>query len=338
MIARGSWLVTFGIVAASAAAFVWGSCQTTCASSTDCGSGQFCSMATGVCATPVGLGFCRTAEDTCAFSEGLTQPVCGCDGKTYANACEAAKALQSLLSTGACTDVCGGTTGIACGEGTYCSYAVGVCGLDAQTGTCAPIPAVAACDEVIPSPVCGCDGKTYANGCLAAAAGVSLQSNAACGCGGVNHTQCEEGTSCRFPVPVPSCNNPTGTCEPDTTCITTMPGPVCGCDLQTYPNDCEAAALGIAVQAGGGCPCYTNADCQQQGYYCYLPSGQCMVPGPAPQGTCTQMPSVCPPVVSRVCGCDGITYDSGCEAAKAGVAVAVVQPCQAGTGGGGGGG
>jgi len=49
--------------------------------------------------------------------------VCGCDGATYANSCEAAAAGISVESQGACPSepaVCGGFAGIPCPDGQTC--------------------------------------------------------------------------------------------------------------------------------------------------------------------------------------------------------------------------
>jgi hypothetical protein len=45
-------------------------------------------------------------------------------------------------------------------------------------------------------------------------------------------------------------------------------------------------------------------------------------------GTCTERPEVCPQIYQPVCGCDGNTYSSECEAAGAGVNVIADQPCE----------
>jgi hypothetical protein len=55
---------------------------------------------------PGGLCGAADAEANClprpAECIATDAPVCGCDGKTYANACEAAKAGAGVLSEGAC--------------------------------------------------------------------------------------------------------------------------------------------------------------------------------------------------------------------------------------------
>jgi hypothetical protein len=96
---------------------------------------------------------------------------------------------------------CGGFAGLTCDDGEYCQYeADAMCGAADQMGTCQPQPE--ACIEIY-APVCGCDGTTYGNGCMAAGAGTSVAHDGACKpappppppgpCGG-----CGEGSECQY--------------------------------------------------------------------------------------------------------------------------------------------
>jgi hypothetical protein len=85
---------------------------------------------------------------------------------------ETAQQASAAPSAGACS------TNEQCGEGEFCAKFFGSCG---ESGKCEPRPE--GCVEhghVIDKPVCGCDGKTYGNYCLAAVAGVNVKSEGAC--------------------------------------------------------------------------------------------------------------------------------------------------------------
>ena len=65
-----------------------------------CQAGLTCQMEVGSCKRIAdAAGTCRKTPQACPM---IYQPVCGCDGKTYGNACQASGAGVSVASQGEC--------------------------------------------------------------------------------------------------------------------------------------------------------------------------------------------------------------------------------------------
>ena len=73
-----------------------GECDGDCSSNAECRNDEFCEFAEGTCEPD---GECAERPEVCPE---LFAPVCGCDGETYGNACEASAAGVSIDQDGEC--------------------------------------------------------------------------------------------------------------------------------------------------------------------------------------------------------------------------------------------
>lgn len=146
---------------------------------------------------------------------------------------------------------------------------VALAAMSALTGCYELAPPPSTCTTEF-APVCGDDAVTYANTCMAEAAGAAVAHAGPCTTGNTctSDTECDIGAICQFPSclypdypdagpgypvpePTPRCGDGTGTCE---ACVcATYYSPVCGADGITYGNECEASCAHTTVASSGAC-------------------------------------------------------------------------------------
>lgn len=148
-----------------------------------CDDGEFCMWSVEhMCGAADHLGECVAIPEACI---ALFDPVCGCDGQTYSNACHAAAAGTSVVAEGECVTktFCGGFGNLPCPDGEECvddpddscdpndggADCGGMC-VPATVDTCGPIvqdytdelAEIRACDsdeqcgQVLAGTSCGC--------------------------------------------------------------------------------------------------------------------------------------------------------------------------------------
>ena len=187
---------------------------------------------------PVDSGAVDAATDTGPATDTGTTTDSGSDdaGSDDAGSDDAGSDDAGVLDGGA-ADTGPGDTGIdagggVCADNSECDSA-GFCAGETcdGPGTCARRPE--ACPGIY-APVCGCDGRTFGNACLAANSGVRVQSVG----------ECEVAGDCSLTPPFTCCYED-GDCA----------------GLRCTSDRCEEGAAGVCVGAPPPGQCWVDADC-----------------------------------------------------------------------------
>jgi len=79
------------------------------------------------------------------------------------------------------------------------------------------------------------------------------------------------------------------------------------------PPPTEGSATPAPTAAGQSCGIRGASPCPAEQFCSYGPGDECGATDKP--GHCMAKPTACPRIVAPVCGCDGKTYNNGCEAA-----------------------
>ncbi len=253
---------------------------TTVCGGTVCATGEVCCVTTLRCFPPSNPSACPTPPRTtnpnaCASNADCpTGQWCGADGRA----------------------------------GSYYCSGVGSCRAPLPLSDCGPGT----------GPVCGCDGRTYANPCAASLVGIRTGQQRACGAQLLppSARSCRDVASCG---PFTHCDLVAGRCAPDAVLFACGTDAQCPsgqqcCRLNGVCLDASRSDLCVVPPPSTDFPCATDTDCSAWSAYFSRVDNFCFGTSCVGPGGCGNLPSTCTGVFTPVCACNGRTYTNECTA------------------------
>lgn len=241
----------------------------------------------------------QNIQGTC-YCPFIFSPVCGVNGQTYSNSCQANCARVNIAYSGACLTLGSGNQG---GNQNTCNC------------------------PLTNSPVCGNNNVTYTNSCFATCAGVNIAYNGSCrlGTGSPGNCNC---TAIYQPVCGTNNQNYSSPCQANCAGVNVAYYGQCrnlgaGNNNNNNNNNCNCSNVYIPVCGTNNqnytSPCAANCAGVNVAY-----NGLCRNLGGSNPNTC-----VCSTNSQPVCGVNGVTYINECRLNCANVQKAFNGSCPA---------